>query len=301
MTLDEFFSRNPVPEPWQEGDNIPWHEPEFSRRMLREHYCQDHDRASRRYPIIDAHVAWIDRVLLHSRPSRILDLGCGPGFYSSRLAALGHPVTGIDYSPASIASARESTTAEPFASPVAPCRYFHADIRSLSDYRQTAPPYDLIMMLYGEINVFNPADARTIVQRCSRALAPGGLLLLEPQTYDAVRDTGLQPAFWSQAAANVWSDSPHFLLEEYFWNSRLEASTIRYFVLDPITSLVTPYAQTFQAWSTKAIDNLLVSAGFDDLRFYPRLAGVMDETGDDLMAVVARFRGDQHRLPNPER
>lgn len=31
-------------------------------------------------------------------PTRILDLGCGPGLYTSRLARLGHCCVGIDFS-----------------------------------------------------------------------------------------------------------------------------------------------------------------------------------------------------------
>lgn len=61
------------------GAKIPWDEPDFSRRMLEQHLNQEHDWASRRSPIIAAHAAWIAEQL--SVPSRILDMGCGPGLY----------------------------------------------------------------------------------------------------------------------------------------------------------------------------------------------------------------------------
>ena len=66
--------------------------------MLREHLSQAHNAASRRLPIVDQQVSWIHEKLLAGTPSRILDLGCGPGLYVVRLAAQGHTVTGIDYS-----------------------------------------------------------------------------------------------------------------------------------------------------------------------------------------------------------
>ena len=103
MRLIDIVHRLPDAIAWREGDNIPWSEPEFSARMLREHLTQDHDMASRRAELIDRHVAWIHQELLGGQPSRVLDLGCGPGLYSSRLARLGHTCTGVDYSPASIA------------------------------------------------------------------------------------------------------------------------------------------------------------------------------------------------------
>ena len=62
------------------GAKIPWDEPDFSRRMFEQHLNQEHDWASRRSPIIAAHAAWIAEQL--SVPSRILDMGCGPGLYT---------------------------------------------------------------------------------------------------------------------------------------------------------------------------------------------------------------------------
>ena len=61
MTLSEVASRQPPAEPWVEGEKIPWHDPDFSRRMLAEHLTQQHDAASRRFDKIDRHVAWIHR------------------------------------------------------------------------------------------------------------------------------------------------------------------------------------------------------------------------------------------------
>src|SRR5512133_455015 len=100
--LTGIVQRVPAPEPWAEGDNIPWNEPEFSRRMLAEHLTQDHDAASRRFEKIDRHVAWIHHTVLRQKPARLLDICCGPGLYANRLARLGHTCVGIDYSPASI-------------------------------------------------------------------------------------------------------------------------------------------------------------------------------------------------------
>ena len=107
MNLLDVIHRTSAPEPWAEGDKIPWHDPAFSRRMLREHLSQAHDAASRRAIIIDEHVDWIQREVLLNRSSRVLDLGCGPGLYSSRLAQRGHTCMGIDFGPASIEYARE--------------------------------------------------------------------------------------------------------------------------------------------------------------------------------------------------
>ncbi len=66
---------------------IPWDEPAFSQRMLENHLSQDHDWASRRLTVIEQQVTWITRQL--PAGARILDLGCGPGFYTRLLAERG--------------------------------------------------------------------------------------------------------------------------------------------------------------------------------------------------------------------
>lgn len=56
MKLIDIIHRQPNPQPWSEGEKIPWNDPAFSKRMLKEHLSQAHDAASRRSETIDAQV-----------------------------------------------------------------------------------------------------------------------------------------------------------------------------------------------------------------------------------------------------
>ena len=66
MKLAEFDSEQAVP--WAGGGKIPWHDPAFSGRMLREHLSQEHDRASRRFEAIEKHVSWIHGSVKDTQP-----------------------------------------------------------------------------------------------------------------------------------------------------------------------------------------------------------------------------------------
>jgi 2-polyprenyl-3-methyl-5-hydroxy-6-metoxy-1,4-benzoquinol methylase len=134
VNLLDVVHRALPPAAWSEGEKIPWKDPEFSTRMLREHLAQTHDGASRRSERIAAHVRWIDEAVLGGRATRVLDLACGPGLYTARLAALGHDCTGIDFAPAAIAYAR--TTAQDAS---LRCTYQLADIRT-ADYGHGSGP-----------------------------------------------------------------------------------------------------------------------------------------------------------------
>ena len=281
MKLLDLIRRLATPAPWEEGDNIPWNDPDFSERMLKEHLSQVHDAASRRIEKIEEQVEWIHHKVLMGRSTKILDLGCGPGLYSSRLARRGYTCFGIDYSPASIAYAADYASKEKLD-----CTYLRQDIRQ-AEY---SAGYGLVMLIYGELNVFRPADATSILNKAQRALDSDGVLLLEPHTFAIVREIGEQPPTWYSAESGLFSDRPHLCLKESFWDPSSDVATIRYLIVDASTGEVTRYAQSLQAYTDAQYHSLLTDCGFNDVEFFPSLIGVQDSTQNALMAIVARKR-----------
>jgi len=276
--ISDLVGRNAVPAPWAEGDNIPWSEPGFSERMLTEHLSQAHDLASRRFDAIDTHIEWIHQKLLEGKQSKILDLGCGPGFYTGRLAKLGHECVGIDYSPASIEYAAEQASKEKLS-----CKYLHEDIRK-ADF---GTGFGLAMLIFGELNVFRPVDAKAILKKANRALNKNGILLLEPHSFGAVKNIGQQSSSWYSAKSGLFSDKPHICLEESFWDGQSSTTTKRYFIIDASTGEVARYATTYQAYTDRQYRSLLRECGFEAIGFFPSLGKAKDKYQDDLIAIVA--------------
>jgi SAM-dependent methyltransferase len=276
MNLLHVVHRALPPAPWSEGEKIPWQEPAFSTRMLGEHLAQTHDGASRRSERIAAHVRWIDDEVLGGRPTRVLDLACGPGLYAARLAALGHDCTGIDFAPAAIAYAR--TTAQDAG---LRCTYQLADIRT-ADYGHN---YGLVLLIFGELNVFRPADARAIVAKAGRALAPGGLFLLEAHTLAAVRRMGEAPPTWRTGEAGLFSARPHLRLEESFWDQDGQVASRRYLIVDAERAQVGWYAESVQAYTDVEYGALLRAGGFRLRATYPALDGSSE--ADEFVVFVS--------------
>lgn len=279
MKLTEIVQRVPVPTPWGEGENIPWNDPAFSRRMLDQHLSQDHDRASRPYDVIDKHVDWIHSTLLRGEAGRVLDLCCGPGLYTSRLAALGHDCVGIDFSPASIEYAGELSRENGVE-----VEYILGDVRDA----EPGTGFDLVMLIFGELNVFPPSDAALLVRGAHDALVPGGALLLEPQRYDAVRETGEGPSTWYTAERGLFSASSHLCLEEHFWDEESRTATTRFHIVDAATGGVERHAMTVQAYTNKGYGRLLSECGFDDGDVLDSLPGTPEDRFRELLAIVAR-------------
>ena len=275
MNLMDILQRDMDPKPWAEGEKIPWHDPDFSRRMLKEHLSQKHDAASRRSSTIKKHVDWINAHVLDCQPSRILDLGCGPGLYATRLAALGHTCHGIDFSPASIAYALQHAPEG--------CSYTLGDVRT-TDF---GSGYDLVMFIFGEFNVFKPLEAKSILQKAYAALDPGGWLLLEVSSFDAVYEIGNQPATWYSAENELFADAPHLCLMESFWDDEQSVAIERYYILEAVSGAVTRFASSTQAYEADTLVKMLVGAGFQSHEFYASLTGMPDDQSG-LQVVLAR-------------
>lgn len=90
------------PEPFTPGEPLFWNDPYISLQMLQAHLDTGSDLASRRPETIDAIIEWIVAKVGLEPGDSVLDLGCGPGLYTSRLAEHGMRVTGVDYSKRSI-------------------------------------------------------------------------------------------------------------------------------------------------------------------------------------------------------
>lgn len=279
MQLLDIVTRASAPAPWAEGEKIPWHDPAFSRRMLQEHLSQAHDAASRRFEVIDRHVAWIHDVLPAGRPTRILDLGCGPGFYAHRLAAHGHRVTGIDFAPASIAYGQAQAQARGLD-----CTFLQDDIR----HAEFGTGYGLVMSIFGEFNVFRPDEARTILRKAHQALEPGGILLLEPHTFAMVEQLGRQQPSWYAAESGLFAEQAHLCLQESFWDEAAAVATERYFIVDAHTGAVTRHASSMQAYTDAQYRALLTACGFAQVTLLPTWGDDPATFSEGLLVIHAR-------------
>ena len=192
MNIKHIVYRDSDPLPWSSENRFPWNEPAFSRRMLLEHLRQDHDMASPRSEKIDKHVQFIHRELLSNKPTRILDLGCGPGLYTSRLAKLGHICVGVDFSPASLEYAKDQAIRQSLD-----CTYIHGDFREVP----FPGNFGLVMMLHGEMNAFSKNDMQQILMKTNAALEKNGQLLLPSSTIDGIRLQHSVERTWSTYAS----------------------------------------------------------------------------------------------------
>ncbi len=277
MNLINIVNRIPIPEPYTEGEKIPWDDPEFSARMLKYHLSQDHDAASRRFNIIDKHVKFIDG--LTGGPTKMLDLGCGPGFYASRFTSLGYKCRGIDFSPASVEYAEKQ--AEEAGQDI---DYVLGDVRT-AEYGEG---YGLAAMIYGEFNVFKRKEILGILRKAHASLEDGGLFIAEPHSFEAIKSFGEASSEWYTAEGALFSDKPHMVLTEHFWYPDKAVSVNRHFVIDAASSEVKVHADAMVAYTNEQYEELFREAGFSKVDFHRTLTGENVNNDGHLMVIAAR-------------
>jgi SAM-dependent methyltransferase len=112
---------------------------------------------------------WLDCTF--TRPSRLIDLGCGTGLDAVRMAKLGHFVTATDWSPLMAQRTRDRVAQERLTDLVQVVAVGGQELHRLD----TGSGYDGVYSNLGPLNcVPNLAD---VSRECARLLRPGGTLV----------------------------------------------------------------------------------------------------------------------------
>lgn len=109
------------------------------------------------------------RLLARDRPLRILDLGCGNGYISAQLAALGHEVIGVDSSTDGIEAARAAYSTRYPNARFHVASVYDDDLRSV-----VGDPVDCVVSLEVVEHLYLP---RALLTQSHAVLRDGGLLI----------------------------------------------------------------------------------------------------------------------------
>ncbi len=267
-------------EPFDPDVELDWSRPGFSRRLLHEHLDQSHDGASRRLGLITAHVRRLGR-LLQRPPARILDAGCGPGLYATRLAQAGYEVTGVDVSPAAIRHARQEAKRMGLATRV---RFTQSDLRTLNSLEG----FDAALLIYFVLEAFPRLDQPRVLRRVARTLREGGRLIAEMRLRPDQAPG--RTTWWDVVDESVLSGRRHLLLGDGHYDPRRHTYVLRETAVFDDGSVA---SQQTSGWLCpyESIPALFAQGGFRVERVYDEWSSFpATALSESLLVVARRFR-----------
>ncbi len=274
QTLYDLQEKPPV---FAAGTPEFWTDPHISQQMLRFHLDPSTEAASRRPETIERSTAWIIETLGLQPGDMVLDLGCGPGLYTARLAERGLKVTGVDFSQNSIDFAHEYAAQHGL-----PITYRCQNYLELADESR----FDAALLIYGDFCPLSPEQRSRLLANIARALKPGGRFVFDVTTPHLRQREGIKNG-WYASQGGFWKPGPHLVLEQGFAYPEQDIYLDQYVVVEP-SGKISVYRNWFQDYSKGRIRAELEANGFTVQGVWGDLTGSPLTEESDWIGLIAR-------------
>jgi cyclopropane fatty-acyl-phospholipid synthase-like methyltransferase len=254
-----------------------WTDEHTSRQMLKFHLDESVDLSSRNKKFIQRSVGWIVSHFGVKEGTRIIDFGCGPGLYTTRLAERKADVTGIDFSERSIRYARESAAQKGLN-----IEYIHQDYLEFD----TEKRFELVMMIMCDFCALSPAQREVMLGKFLKILERGGSVLLDVYSLNAFEQREEAATYQHNLLDGFWFP------EEYYGF----LSTFKYekekVVLDKYTIIQKSRRRTIYNWlqyfSQESLGAEFERSGFRIEGYYSDVAGATFDPESAEFAIIAK-------------
>jgi len=254
-----------------------WTDEHTSSRMLDHHLDESSDVSSRNTKFIEKSVSWITRRFGLVENKSVADFGCGPGLYTTRLAASGADITGIDFSQRSLRYARERARSNGMSIDYVCSNYLDFE----SDRR-----FDLITLIMCDFCALSPDQRRALLDKFLVHLKEGGAVLLDVYSLPAFEAREEQATYAHNLLDGFWSSAPYFgFLNTFKYGSE-------HVVLDKYTIVEEQRVRAIYNWlqyfSVEALRAELEDCGFVVVDVLGNVAGASMDPEAHEFAMVAQ-------------
>ncbi len=269
------LSERPAPFSTYTAD-VLWTDEHVSQEMLGYHLNPSVDLASRKQEFIDRSAAWMVERFDLAQGAAVLDLGCGPGLYTSRLAAAGAHVTGVDFSKGSLEHARSEAARLDLE-----IDYVQADYLRY----ETSAKFDLVSLIFCDFCALSQDRRAALLHRVRGLLKSRGALFMDVCSLAAFGRWKESTAFGRRFMSGFWSESDYFGFRISFKYEAERVTLDKYVVVEPARTW--EVYNWLQYFDVESLECELRSAGFRIEEVYSDVAGATYDERADQFAVVA--------------
>jgi ubiquinone/menaquinone biosynthesis C-methylase UbiE len=231
----------------------------------------------------DTWITYLHRLLetRQANPKRVLDLACGTGNVTERLAQEGFEVTGVDIAPGMIEAARKKAAKQNLT--IA----YH--VQDAAELHLPGETFDLCVSFFDSLNyITEPARLQAAMHRVAAHLVPDGLFIFDLNTDFALRNN-----FFDQDNLETNERLHYEWKSQYYPDSRLCRVQMQFWYREEDGS-----ARAFEevhwqyAYEEAEIKSMLTEAGFVDITSYQSYTLRATTQISDRVHYVARFSGE---------
>ena len=263
MNIEKLIKFSKKPDLYEKGTHNMWTDDYISKQLLHVHLNPDIDLASRKEESIDKTLNWI--ISQYGKESGdILDLGCGPGLYTAKLAEKSYNVTGIDFSSNSISYAKKTAKEKKLN-----INYICENYLNLNMDNK----FDLIIMIYCDFGVLSFKERELLLSKIHRLLKPNGIFIFDSLNENAIEKIDFNKS-WEIAENGFWSETPYVALSETFHYSENRAILSQHILIEESEE------KNYRFWNhyfnDKDINNIIKKFKFYN---YERFENLIDDDG----------------------
>lgn len=254
-----------------------WTNKHTAKQMLKYHLNEEVDAASRNKKFIDKSTQWITSHFNLNTIKNIIDFGCGPGLYTTRLAKSGANVTGVDFSKNSLEYAKNMAKEE------------NLDINYINtnylDF-ESDNKFDLITMIMCDFCVLSPEQRKIMLKKFANILKPDGKVLLDAYTIKAFDDRVESATYELNQLYGFWSPDKYYGFVNIFKYNDERVVLDKYTIIEKDrTREVYNWLQYF---SLDAIKKEFLDNGLEIIEVYSDVAGSSYDEEKSEFAIVAK-------------
>lgn len=280
--FDELEKIHQKPKPFEVFTTVNlWADHHRSEKMLGFHLNENIDASSRNVNFVGRSAKWIASTFKLGKNRSVCDFGCGPGLYTSRFAALGARVTGIDFSERSLDYAKYEAKQDGLQ-----ITYLLANYLELGE---AIDKFDLITMIMCDFCALSPKQRQILLRVFDKNLAKGGKVLLDVYSIPAF-DQKQETAFLEKNQLNhFWFDEEYYAFVNKFKYATEKVTLDKYslFTKSGKQETVFNWLQHFDLISLKKV---VAAAGFGVKAYYADVAGTPYSPDGSEFAVVLEKR-----------
>jgi 2-polyprenyl-3-methyl-5-hydroxy-6-metoxy-1,4-benzoquinol methylase len=245
--------------------------------MLKYHLNEEIDISSRNKSFIERSVDWIISYFAVNNKTEIVDFGCGPGLYTTRLAERGAIVTGIDFSKNSINYAKQVAAKKGLN--------INYVLKNYLDF-ETTKRFDLITMIMCDLCALSPEQRKKMLAKFHLLLKPDGSVLLDVYSLNSFNQKAQSAIYELNQLNGFWSPNDYYCFVNTFKYEIEKVTLDKYTIIEESQKRIV--YNWLQYYSKHSLRKEFEENGFKIEKLFSDVAGSAFTPESTEIAVVAR-------------